>query len=196
MPSSPPPFYVQETDPPAKRAAMEAGLALFAERGIDSVTVRDIAERTGFSNPALFKHFPSKDALALALFETCYRRVLAAIVQGDEQRSLADVLAAGLVLVEEAPEAVHFVLENLRRYFRALPPALRATSILGAFRTVVRREQAAGRVAADIDVGLAAAVVIGALGQLARMHHFRELPRPPTAMADDLSRLVFKGLGA
>ena len=51
------PFFVAEGDPPAKRAILETALDLFAERGVDSVTVRDIAARTGFTNPALFRHF-------------------------------------------------------------------------------------------------------------------------------------------
>ncbi|MGQ7451850.1 helix-turn-helix domain-containing protein, partial [Streptococcus suis] len=84
------PFYLSEADPPAKRAIMVAALKLFASRGIDGVTIRDIAKETGYSNPALFRHFKTKDELALLLFEACYRRT-ASTFRGPE-RTLREVL--------------------------------------------------------------------------------------------------------
>jgi AcrR family transcriptional regulator len=70
---------VQRELPPAKRALLSEGLKLFASHGVDAVSVRDIARATGFSNPVLFRHFASKEALAAALFETCYRQLVEAL---------------------------------------------------------------------------------------------------------------------
>src|SRR5215208_4865848 len=72
---APLPFYVREDDPPAKREILRAGLKLFAERGLAATSIRDIADRSGYTNPALYKHFAGKDELALHLFETCHARV-------------------------------------------------------------------------------------------------------------------------
>jgi AcrR family transcriptional regulator len=189
------PFYVASTDAPAKRAILETSLALFAERGVDGVTVRDIAERTGFTNPALFRHFPSKEALALALFEVCYRRLLGALSPTARNGGLQEALTRTLMLVEEAPEAVHFVLENLRRFFRQLPDELRARSILGNMRRLLAAERKAGRIGAHVDLDLAAAMVLGTLAQIARMHHFGELAQPPSSLSGDLFALFAKGIG-
>src|SRR6478609_3431233 len=69
------PFYLEEGDPPAKREILRAALKLFSERGLASTSIRDIADESGYTNPALYKHFESKDELALYLFETCHARV-------------------------------------------------------------------------------------------------------------------------
>src|SRR6476660_5127476 len=66
------PFYVAEDDAPAKRRILETALELFVRDGLCETSVRDIAKASGFTNPALFKHFKSKDALARYLFERCY----------------------------------------------------------------------------------------------------------------------------
>jgi AcrR family transcriptional regulator len=51
-------------DAAATRAALlDAAAALFAERGFDRTTVRDIAHRAGANQALLFRYFGSKDAL-------------------------------------------------------------------------------------------------------------------------------------
>ncbi len=198
MPAAPLPFFIAESDSPAKRAILAAALSLFASRGVDGVSIRDIAAETGFTNPAMFRHFRTKDALALALFEVCYRRLAGAIAGpvGARGPSLQARIAACLDMIEASPESVHFVLENLRRYWADLPEDLRKASVIGAMRRLIAAEQRAGRVRSDIDPQLAAALVLGALGQIARMAHFKELPRPPSALSEDLWALINNGLGA
>jgi AcrR family transcriptional regulator len=70
-------FYVREDDPPAKQEILRAAMKLFSERGFDATSIRDIARESGYTNPALYKHFASKEDLALHLFETCHRRMWA-----------------------------------------------------------------------------------------------------------------------
>ena len=191
------PFFVAAGDPPAKRAILAAALDLFAERGVDGVTVRDIAARTGFTNPALFRHFAGKEELAFALFEACYRRLAATFAQAERAGAgLRGVVDTALRLIEEQPAAVHYVFENLRRYFRALPPEVRATSILGTVRRLVATEAATGSLRGDAHPDLAVAVVLGTIGQIARMAHFGELPQRPSALAAELWSVLHRGLGA
>jgi AcrR family transcriptional regulator len=75
------PFYVRDTDPPAKREILRAAIKLFGQHGLAATTIRDIAKESGYTNPALYKHFVSKEALALYLFETSHRRLGAAVTQ-------------------------------------------------------------------------------------------------------------------
>lgn len=42
---------------------------LFASRGFYAVTVDDIGEAVGLTGPALYRHFPSKEALLVAVFD-------------------------------------------------------------------------------------------------------------------------------
>lgn len=196
MSATAPVFLVTESDPPAKRALLAAALRLFAQRGIDSVSIRDIAADAGFTNPALFRHFTGKDALAQALFEACYRRLAGALLAPHGGASLHDRFIACLELVEQSPESIHFVLDNLARCWRNLPADARQASVLGTMRRIVAADQAAGRVVADVEPALVAALVLGCLAQVARMAQFDELPRPPTALAADLWRLIDRGTGA
>ena len=46
-----------------------ASLELFAERGFDIATLDEVALSAGFTKGAIYRHFPSKGAFLLALFE-------------------------------------------------------------------------------------------------------------------------------
>ncbi len=179
--------------PAAKRALLSEGLKLFASHGVDAVSVRDIAAATGFSNPALFRHFASKEALASALFETCYRRLVGALEAASTTRGLEAWLTAGLAEVAASPEAVLFVLDNLKRYFATLPDELQARNLPLQVKAMLRREQSAGRVDGDLDIHMATVVIIGALGQLARSAHFRDADFDAIDTARGLARLLADG---
>jgi AcrR family transcriptional regulator len=179
--------------PAAKRALLSEALKLFASRGVDAVSVRDIARATGFSNPVLFRHFASKEALAAVLFETCYRRLVEVLEAAAATRGLEAWLAAGLAEVSSSPEAVLFVLDNLKRYFATLPPDLQARNVPSQVTAMLRREQTAGRARADLEIRLAAVVIIGALGQLARSAHFGDADFDAADTARGLAKLLADG---
>jgi AcrR family transcriptional regulator len=67
-----------------ERAAAEA----FARLGVDGATTRDIAAGARLSEGALYRHFPSKDAIAAALFERIHAR-LAALIDATGGQPLA-----------------------------------------------------------------------------------------------------------
>lgn len=48
---------------------LEAGLRVFAEQGMGIATLDDVAAAAGFTKGALYRHFPSKSAFVLAMFE-------------------------------------------------------------------------------------------------------------------------------
>jgi len=188
------PFHLSsELDPPAKRAIVATALELFSMHGVDGVNIRDIAAGAGFTNPAIFRHFASKEALAQALFDRCYA-ALAHSLTAEPAMALQDRLIACVALIKAAPQAVHFVLENLRRYWSTLPEAQRALPLPARMRLLVEAEQAAGRISASVDPGLAAILLLGALGQVARLALFYELPDPAEHFAQSLWTLLFRGL--
>jgi len=63
--------------PAAVRRAMvlEAAVAEFAVHGLAGTSTEDVARRAGISQPYLFRLFPTKKALFLALVERCFQRV-------------------------------------------------------------------------------------------------------------------------
>jgi AcrR family transcriptional regulator len=62
---------------------LDRSLALFSERGYSETTVRMIAEAVGMSQGLLYRYFPSKDDLLLALFEQSMRDVRASFASAD-----------------------------------------------------------------------------------------------------------------
>jgi AcrR family transcriptional regulator len=57
----------QDFSPPALRPALAAALDCFMENGYHGTTIRQVATRAGLSVPGLYHHFPSKQALLVAL---------------------------------------------------------------------------------------------------------------------------------
>ena len=50
-----------------KRLLLESGIALFAEKGYASTSVREIVERAGVTKPALYYYFQSKEGMFRAI---------------------------------------------------------------------------------------------------------------------------------
>ncbi|MGB6583076.1 MAG: TetR/AcrR family transcriptional regulator [Streptosporangiaceae bacterium] len=63
--------------PAAERREMvlEAAVAEFAAHGLAGTSTEDVARQAGISQPYLFRLFPTKKALFLALVDRCFRRV-------------------------------------------------------------------------------------------------------------------------
>lgn len=59
-----------------KAALLEAAAELFAERGFDRTTVRDIANQAGVNQALLFRYYGSKDALFAAVLASRSRELL------------------------------------------------------------------------------------------------------------------------
>jgi AcrR family transcriptional regulator len=62
-----------------------AALLLFGARGVDAVTTREIAAASHVSEGALYRHYPSKEALAQTMFFAIHKKLAA-----EMQRAAAD----------------------------------------------------------------------------------------------------------
>ncbi len=58
-----------------RELVLDAAVAEFAVGGLAGTSTEDVARRAGISQPYLFRLFPTKKALFLALVERCFRRV-------------------------------------------------------------------------------------------------------------------------
>src|SRR6266852_5741024 len=54
-----------------RAAIIKAVRQVFAEKGFDGTTTRELAEAAGVSEALLFKHFPNKEALFSAMQDSC-----------------------------------------------------------------------------------------------------------------------------
>ena len=75
-----------------RREIVAAVLELARERGPDSITTQAIADRIGVTQGALFRHFPDKEAIWLAVF-AWVRESLGAVL--DDAIRVVGVIGAG-----------------------------------------------------------------------------------------------------
>jgi AcrR family transcriptional regulator len=192
------PFYVLADDPPAKREILITALALFVRDGICETSIRDIARASGFTNPALFKHFESKDHLARFLFERCYLEladlVVTATASGttfrQKQRAVID---AYLEALDRDSDSVLYVQDGLRHFWPLMPATVKRRSIVAEVRKMLASGYADGTVTSSIDVELLSTAWIGTLQQFARAKYFGEFKQQSAdALASALDGLLSK----
>jgi AcrR family transcriptional regulator len=193
------PFYVRDDDPPAKREILRAAMKLFSERGLAATTIRDIAKASGYTNPALYKHFISKEELALYLFETSHRRLWSrchAAIEGaaDFDAKLENYIAAVLALIDEHPEAMAFLAENARVLWPKSGPAVRRQTMIALARSLMGAAPHPGKRSA-IHPDVAAASLQGTLAELARMIQVGAVRGPAIAWKPELVKL-FRNIAA
>jgi AcrR family transcriptional regulator len=188
------PFYIREDDPPAKRQILRAAMKLFSERGLDGTSIRDIARESGYTNPALYKHFAGKEELALHLFETCHRRLWAKCHAAiDAAKSFDDKLEAHigqvLELVDEHPDAMAFLSESARVLWPKAGPSVRRHTMIGLARELMSHAPRPRRGQAALNLDLAAASLQGTLAELARMLEVGVVAGPAVRWKADLVAL-------
>lgn len=107
----------------SKSRYLEASLTLFAERGYDLVSVRDISREAGTSEAALYKHFKSKEDMALYLFRLILRTYTAEIqkIAENSERTaierLQDMQRYTYQLYAAEPESVRFALLSQYKFW-------------------------------------------------------------------------------
>jgi AcrR family transcriptional regulator len=80
-------------------AIMDAGAALFAEKGFDAATMTEIAARSGTAIGSLYRFFPTKESLADALIQRYAEHLLGGLeeIVAASTRYSAEQLAGHLV---------------------------------------------------------------------------------------------------
>lgn len=100
----------------ARRATIiKAAVSAFARDGYDATKMDSVAAGTGITKPVLYDHFPSKQALFLAVLQSIRDSLLArgkAIAQEDtdSEQKFRRAIDAFLDFVEQAPEAARVLL--------------------------------------------------------------------------------------
>ena len=193
-------FFVDARDPPSKQEILKAALVLFVRDGLCETSIRDIANASGFSNPALYKFFGTKDQLALYLFERCYLRLYANIKAATADRKtfaerLHHMLLRYAELLDEQADAVLLVHENLRHFWPRVTPATCRLSLLGLQMRWVEQGQREGAVRSDVNPKVLVAAMTGITGQFARMFYFHEFSSPAVKWMPEIERLLLKAAG-
>jgi TetR/AcrR family transcriptional regulator len=184
---------------------LDAAAALFAERGYDGVSMRDIAAASGSSQPLLHFHFGSKRDLYDAVRERMQEQYTESLDGGLDEDSPDEEFFVGPLVSrmrhtfanpERARLMVWELLEEVDREPRSLGQLRKQVS------KRIEKAREAGVLHSDVRVPMLTAILAGAvlLWPLLRKRYSEMLPRGERKDADEwyideLLRLLVSGIG-
>lgn len=176
-----------------RAVTVEAVIELAAERDPGEITTAAIASHMKLTQGALFRHFPSKDAIWEAVMEWVAERLLARVDRAAAQATsplaaLQAIFLAHADFVAEHPGVPRMLFGELQRA-EATPAKRLARTLLERYGERIRARleagKAAGEVSAALDIDAAVTLFVGTLqglimqsmlaGELARIR--RDAPR-------------------
>ncbi|SFR71825.1 transcriptional regulator, TetR family [Agromyces sp. CF514] len=147
--------------PENRRAILAAAREIFAESGLQ-VPYSAIAKRAGVGQGSLYRHFPDKTALALAVFDENFDALEASVALPD---TTLDALIDDIIDLAAVSTALIDLIWQRRHEERVAHLTTRLAGVVG---TVVARDRAAGRLGdhvADDDVLLAITMLVDLLAR-------------------------------
>lgn len=185
--------------PITKKADIEKhALSLFARKGIEATTIRDIAVAGGLAEGTMYRHWKSKDDLAQNLFNRHLQSFMAdvdAVVE--RERTTAAKFGAAIRMFFEVydrqPDMFQFLLLSQHKLLRQSPRHV-PTAAQFIFR-LIEEGQAKGEVRQG-SPALQAAMVTGMIMQVAVSHSYDSLPGQLGPRAGDVADAVMNVLRA
>lgn len=98
-----------------KRQIVSIATDMFAQRGFDKVTVNDLAKACGITEPAVYRHFKSKDAIYDAVLDSFEERLdsatlFASLKTEEDVEALLRTLALHVITFFGSNEDIHRLL--------------------------------------------------------------------------------------
>lgn len=152
-----------------RAVTVDAVVALAAEQNPSEITTTAIAKRMKLTQGALFRHFPTKDAIWEAVMQWVAERVLAfveaAVKSGASSLAMLEaVYGAHIDFVVRHPGVPRMLFGELQR--AGDTPAKQIVQTLTSryadrLRAIIRDGKASGEIAPDVDPTAAATLFIG-----------------------------------
>ena len=185
-----------------RSVTVETVLALAAEQNPSEITTAAISARMNLTQGALFRHFPSKEALWTAVMEWVAERLMQRI-----ERAVADapgplaalrsVFLAHAGFVVEHPGVPRMMFGELQRAEASAPKRMAQTLIRRygeRVRALLAAGQVAGEVAADIDLDAATTLFIGTIQGLVMQSLLAGEPERISREAPAVLALYLRGI--
>ncbi|MFJ7490810.1 TetR/AcrR family transcriptional regulator [Streptomyces sp. NPDC097727] len=196
---------------PARVRIVDAAHQLMLTIGLARATTKEIARAAGCSEAALYKHFPSKEELFVAVLKErlprlnpLLKRLIATSGVGERtvEQNLTEIARQAALFYEQSfPIAASLYAEpRLKERHNAVMRELGTGPHMPirGLDAYLRSEQAAGRVRSDADTYAAASLLLGACAQRAFAYEATEAGGPPQsldAFAASAARTLMQGVG-
>jgi AcrR family transcriptional regulator len=114
-----------------REQVLDVAVAEFAAHGLAGTSTEDVARRAGISQPYLFRLFPTKKALFLALVERCFARVRDTFTAAADGLDGAEAMAAMGDAYEKLLEDRTLLLLQMQAYAACDDPEIREATRAG-----------------------------------------------------------------
>ncbi len=196
---------VIDTKPSMRRRIIEAADALIREHGLAGATTREIARAAGCAEGSIYVHFEDKIDLVIAVLverEPSFAQLLELPDQAGEKTVEANLVpwVDELLRLMRENQPIFYALLSDRAVFKRFKERLyeRETGPVAVYRAAesyVRAEQELGRVAGEVEPGIVAAILVGAVRDHVVAHALAPTqPTPADVFARALVRTVIVGL--
>ena len=154
-----------------RAATVEAVINLAAEQNPSDITTTAIAQRMGLTQGALFRHFPTKDAILEAVMTWVAERLLSRVDRAAQNvtsplAALEAVFMAHIDFVSEHQGVPRMLFGELQRPGETLPKRMVQTLIQRygeRLRHLLERGKAIGELDANLDIEAASVSFIGSI---------------------------------
>ena len=187
---------VTALDGTTKARIERAAITLFAERGVDAVTTREIAGDSGVSEGALYRHYPSKEALAQTLFLAIHKKLSDEIRAATADRSDIEAQAAATVDVycqiaedDWALFAYHLIATHRFLPSPDRPEVSASDDPVSVVEALIEAAIARGEIPPG-DTHLKAAMALGVVLQASLHRYYGRIPQSLAAQREALTRAV------
>jgi AcrR family transcriptional regulator len=155
----------ERADARANRARLiEAARAVFSDRGLGA-EMKEISERAGVGVGTIYRNFPSKEDLILAIVRDALAAAIAearvAEAMDDPVQGLRTLLASALAMVGRYGWLADAMLGGQFPPGPQMRAELQSHDYPRRFERLIRRAVDEGRLRRDIDVSVAAATLVG-----------------------------------
>jgi AcrR family transcriptional regulator len=152
-----------------RAVTVEAVVALAATQNPSEITTSAIAQHMHLTQGPLFRHFPNKDAILLAVMEWVAAQLLARIDRAADGvmsplAALRSMFMAHVAFVAEHPGAPRIIFGELQRAGETLPKRMVQTLIASygvRLKRLIEQGQAQGELHSGLDVQAATTLFIG-----------------------------------
>jgi AcrR family transcriptional regulator len=154
-----------------RAATVEAVVELAADHNPSEITTTAIARHMGVTQGALFKHFPTKDAILQAVMEWVAQRLLARVDQAARSAltpaaAIEAMFMAHVEFVAEHPGVPRMLFGELQRAGQTAPKRM-AQTLLRRYgerlQRLIEQGKAGGELAPALDADAAATLLIGTI---------------------------------
>ncbi len=154
-----------------RAATVDAVVELAAEQNPSEITTTAIAKRMGVTQGALFKHFPTKDAILQAVMEFVANRLLtrvdkAARAAPTPVAAIEAIFMTHIEFVVENPGVPRMLFGELQHAKLTAPKRMAQTLIRRygeRLHGLIEEGKAAGELSASLDTSAAATLFIGTI---------------------------------